>query len=840
MISLQNRLFLTDQSKKEGKEFEPLHSTSEEEFIALSKSEEFLKRAQKVEALADDWWAEPDEATKKAKHDKVQAKKRSLLEIAVFQGTAPDDEHRQQASIVLNGLYSADFDGIDDIEAVIRQWTDLWPVLDPTKNPLSRMAEELGLVYIGVSISKHGIRIVGKAQLELDLWDNQLWLAKQLQLEASQDGQCKDSSRASYCVPFKNIRYYTPELFTYDNKEYEEKWGPVYRKEGSSRKSSSKPSQAVDAQSDNTPISETTSVNEAKQSYLGIPISEYIDMYWQLFYHGRTPSEGARDSLTFELACHIRHICGFDRNVMDAVIPCYDGFPEHEKLAKIDSALREERKQMPLRMRQVLDAVSRMHQGNTELERAVDQAAEDHSIETYERVQKALPFGVKDAQENVQPQMGMACLTPQFPIIGALATRVRLDIHNEGFKHLNLQGYLTGKAASNKQQITEIYHLWTELLEEADKVNRRLEEEYEALKNKKKNAKDQPDEKHFPLRLQASVTSITQILYRLKNVEGQHLISYTEESDVMAKRLGPAWSDMSTLLRAAYDNSGYSQDFRSESSVRVWLDKVLWNVVLCGTQDALFRMYKNYTDGSLTRVLIESTPDNTYSPLVIRKTRSEKSRQNIHDLIQLLPLMQGDLVLPKLELRCQQWLERVRLETMKDDDRVRANQRMRIGVSVMRCICCLMLCEFGGFLIREIDRKKGDKPDWADGAETAVEYLQQHPKATEYWLKRKFQKPQLLDLFDILADHYMDNVLYYFRARIEKAYNSQQDAIVSVRRTKGRNDSYYDQLTEKFSIHQAMLLRDDDPDGNRTRSMLKNWTRQGLIRNIGVGQYEKV
>ena len=77
-------------------------------------------------------------------------------------------------------------------------------------------------------------------------------------------------------------------------------------------------------------------------------------------------------------------------------------------------------------------------------------------------------------------------------------------------------------------------------------------------------------------------------------------------------------------------------------------------------------------------------------------------------------------------------------------------------------------------------------------------------------------------------------------ARIEKAYNSQQDAIVSVRRTKGRNDSYYDQLTEKFSVHQAMLLRDDDPDGNRTRSMLKNWTRQGLIRNIGVGQYEKV
>ena len=836
MISIQQRLFLTDQSKKEGSKYEPLRPISEEEFIALSKSEEFLNRAKKVEDLAKDWWAETDEALRKEKHDKMQQKKRSSLEIAVFQGTAPEDKHRQQESVVLNGLYSADFDKLADPEALIRQWQDLWPVIDPKKHPLSRMAEELGVVYIGKSISGHGIRIVGKAQLDLDLWGNQLWLAEQLQLEASQDGQCKDSCRASYCVPYKNIFFYTSELFTYDNKEYEEKWGPVYRKQGSQHQKSAT---AMALTVVDQPVAPVSAVTEDRLTYLGIPLQEYIDMYWQLFYHGNTPKDGARDTMTFELVCHIRHICGFDRNVLAAVIPSYDGFPEKERLKVIDSALREERKQMPLRMRQVLDAVSRQHQENTDLERAVDQAAEDHGTATFENIRKAMPFGVKDALENVQPSLGMSCLTPQFPLIGALATHVRLDIHNEGFKHLNLQVYLAGKAASNKQMITEIYHLWTELLEQEDQVNRRLEEEQEAMMRRKKNAKEQPEEKHYPLRLQASVTSITQILYRLKNVEGQHLISYTEESDVMAKRLGPAWSDMSTLLRAAYDNSGYSQDFRSDSSVRVWLDKVLWNVILCGTQDALYRMYKNYTDGSLTRTLIESTPDNTYSPLVIRKNRSEKSRQHIHDLIRLLPLMQGDLVLPKLEQRCQQWLERVRMETMKDDDRVRANQRMRIGVSVMRCICCLMLCDFGGFLIREIDLKK-DKPDWAEGAETAAEYLHQHPKATEYWLKRKFQKSQLLDLFDILADHYMENVLYYFRGRIEKAYNSQQESIVSVRRTKGRNDSYYDQLSEKFSLKQAMLLRDDDPEGNRTRSMLKNWTRQGLVRNIGLGQYEKV
>ena len=833
MIGIQQRLFLTDQSKKEGRTFEPLRPTVEEEFIALSKSEEYLTRAEKVAAQAEKWWAETDAERKKLEHDKLQDLKRSNLEVYVFQGTA-QDEHRVQQSIVLNGQYSADFDGIADPEALLAEWRRLWPVIDPKQHPLSRMAEELRLTYIGLSVSGHGFRLVGKCQLELDLWGNQQWLAQQLMLPVTLDRQCKDSSRASYAVPFGNVKYLSPELFTYNNEEYEAKWGPVYRKQDGSRQPSQPKPTDVEQ-----PSAPAAAVEDAKKKYLGIPIGEYIDTYWQLFYHGQTPSEGARDSLTFELACHIRHICGFDRNVMDAVIPCYDGFTEREKLKVIDSALREERKQMPLRMRQVLEAVSRKHQSNPELGRAVDAFAEEHNISVYEQLKPAIPYGIRDSLENQQRQLAMSLLVPHFPIIGALATHVRLDIHNEGFKHLNLQVYLVGKSASNKQHITEIWNLWTSLLKIHDDEMRRQEAEQEALMKRKKNAKELPEEKVFPQRLQAAVTSMTQILKRLENAGGEHLLSYSEESDVMAKRLGPAWSDMSVLLRAAYDNSAYSQDFRSESSVRVWLDKVLWNLILCGTEDSLYRMYRNYTDGSLTRVLITSTPDNTFAPLVIRKKRSEKSRQNILALIELLPLMQGELVLPKLEQRCQQWLERVRLETMKDDDRVRANQRMRIGVSVMRCLTCMMLCDFGGWLIREIDRKN-PKPEWAEGCQTAREYLEQHPKATEYWIPRKFQKKTMLDAFDTLADYFMDNVLYYFRERIEKAYDSQDDAVCSTRRGHGRNDTIYERLPQKFNIARAQQERNDDPTGNRTRSMIKNWTRQGLVRNTGIGEYQKV
>ncbi len=881
MISIQKRLFLTDKSRGAGLTSEPLSPITEEMFVAHAKSEEFINRAEKIIAQSEKWWQEKDPEARKALHDQLQKMKRSQLEVYVFQGTA-SDHHRLQASIELNGLYSVDFDGIDCPDDIISEWKNLWPVIDPKAHPLSRMAEELNLVYIGKSISQHGLRLVGKCRQELDLWGNQQWLARQLMLPIEPDAQCKDSNRASYAVPYSHISYLSPELFTYSNPDYDAQWGPVYRQKGrrpaevapqaqatqskaqapqaqstqSKAPQSKAPenkapqAQAPQAQADiqqqeaaqhgaPTPAAAQKPADDSRLMYLGIPIREYIDMYWLLFHNGSTPSEGARDSLTFELACHIRHICGFSREVLDAVIPCYDGFPETEKLKVIDSALREERKQMPVRMRQVLDAVSRKHQENVELGRALDTVTEENNVIIYEQLRPALPFGMRDTIENQQPQLAMSLLVPQFPIIGALATHVRLDIHNEGFKRLNLQVYIAGKSASNKQHISQVWHLWTRPLKIHDDEMRQLEAEQEALLKRQKNAKEQPEEKVFPQRLQSSVTSMTQILMRLKNAQGEHLLTYAEESDAMAKRMGPAWSDMTVLLRAAYDNSSYSQDFHSEASVRVWLDEVLWNIVLCGTEDALYRMYRNYTDGSLTRVLIGSTPDNTFSPLIINKKRSDKAVDNINALVELLPLMQGDLVLPKLEKRCQKWLERVRLETMKDDDRVRANQRFRIGVSVMRCLCCMMLCDFGGWLIREIDRKS-QKPEWAEGCTTAREYLALHPNATADWVARKFQKKAILDIFEPLADYFMDNVLYFFRDRIEKAYTHQEDSILNTRRGRGRNDSIFERLPEKFTIARAMQERTDDPTGTRTRSMIKNWARQGLVRNVALGEYQKL
>lgn len=831
-ISRQVKLF-GEYNKETGKaDILPCTRVEREEFEAKAKDPKTKETAERILQVVNNEVAaheRGDEADAKQLHNLVGSMKKKECAVYCFQGH-PEDGHRVNSSWVLNGQYMADFDDVGDVELKFREWSELWPEIDPKKPRLSRMAAELGLTYIGKSISTRGIRIVGKCRIDRGTpFDNALWLGRQLMLDVTQDAKCKDLCRGSFEVPWDYIEYLSDELFTHEDAEYDARYNK--RRKQSGKEVSAAP--AAEAPACQEQPAELPSI-----TYLGISIDRYIDKYWELFNHSQTPTQGGRNTLTFELCCDMRHIMGFQRDLMIKGIPCYDGLPESERLNIIDSALSREHGPMPYRMRMVLKAMQADCGNDPEQVARFEEAEEQEQQGIAETLRKVLPYGVKDGLCNFLPGMLMAGLTSLFPTLGALATGVRLDIHGEGFRGLNLQAYVVGSAASNKGMLTELFAIFTVHMKEHDDHQRQLEAVYNAQLRRAKNKQEQPEEKHFPQYLQSLRTSMAEILYRLQHSGGRHLLSYTSESDQLAAGQGQMWSNMSVILRCAYDGDSFSQDYKSDTSTRAWIDSVLWNVCLCGTPDALFRMFRNYTDGSITRQLIGRTPDNTYAPLTLRKKRSEEAVQNISRLTELLPLMKGNLLLPKLEKRCQQWLERVRVESMKADDDTRARLRMRIAVSVMRGIAALMLCDYAGWLVREIDNKKV-KPDWADGCQTAVEYLHKHPEATVQWVPRKFQKRQLLDAFDLLADHYLDNALYFFRAKIEEATDRQSMMNVGLRAIRGKNDNVYTHLPHRFTLKQAQQARSDH-SYDRTRSMLKNWTKAGLVKNVDTGTYEKL
>lgn len=589
--------------------------------------------------------------------------------------------------------------------------------------------------------------------------------------------------------------------------------------------------------------SATSSTSAAQDNYLGIPYGEIIKKWWQMYNDGQEPMRSNRNTLTFELAVNLRHICGFDRNLLAQIIPCYDGFPEQEKMACINSALNEKITQMPKRLKDVLSAIrqERMKQGNAgggsaadneALVNALDEANSKDDLFYYNALPK-LPQGIRDSISAVGPALALPVITAICPAIGMLATGVKVSVHGK-MNSLNLISYIAGDFASGKGSIDPVIDAWTSEVKEMDKMYQQKEDEWRAKKRAAKNKKEQPEEPKLPVRCLTLNNTVANLAERLANTEGKHAFSFTPEADTVAQKWKSAMSDFSVMLRQAYDGTSYEREARSADAVNVHIDRLLWNVVMCGTPDALYRVVSNYTDGFQSRIIVAKTPDNTFTPLSDNMyVMNERQRDRIIQIAHLLPLMSGEVVLPKLEEKGRKWLEQIRLETMKNDDKVKARQRFRICPTTMRMMTCIMLCKVAESLIQ----KHGFQ-----GAETQ---LKQNPQLWKELIV-KMQTPTMLAVFDTLADYQLENALYFFRSRIEDAFSSKNYSGQSPydRSRRGRNDSIFECLDVTFTFEQAqqqsVAIKGANVTHEAVRQMLKNWKRQGLINILPDSRYQKV
>ena len=691
--------------------------------------------------------------------------------------------------------------------------------------------EELGLLMLERSANK-GFHIVFRRRPGLSQEENLKWASGLLGVEY--DKGAKDITRVFFTPPTDRLLYLDKELFDNGEAEVTEelKQGGAEASQ-SSEQASQAPAQGSQASAQGQQSTAQASQAAAGEAYLGIPYALIIDKWWAMYNDGHTPVKSNRNTLIFELAVNLRHICGFDRGLLNRIIPCYDGFSEQEKGACIDSALAEKRTQMPKRLKDLLLAVRQesMETGGKEMSGdELDEALAQDSKFFYNALPR-MPQGVKESIDAVGPALAMPALTAICPAIGMLATGVRVDIHGK-MSGLNLIAYIAGDFASGKGSIDPVVNAWTKEVRAMDKMYQLQEEEWRQKKRAAKNKKEQPEEPKLPVRCLTLNNTVANLAERLANTDGKHAFSFTPEADTVAQKWRSAMSDFSVMLRQAYDGTSYEREARSAEAVNVHIDRLLWNVVMCGTPDALYRVVSNYTDGFQSRIALARTPDNTYTPLTDNLyVLSDRQSDRIAQVAHLLPLMQGDVVLPKLEAKGREWLEQVRLDAMKNDDRVKARQRFRICPTTMRMMTCLMLCRVAALLI--------DKHGLS-GAETR---LKQDPGLWKEMVMKQ-QQPSFLAAFNVLADYLLDNALFFFRERIEAAFSSNTYISTSSERCKrGKNDSIFERLAESFSFEQALqqsiAVKGAGISRNAVFQMLKNWRKQGLVTKQ-QNKFEKV
>ena len=575
--------------------------------------------------------------------------------------------------------------------------------------------EKYGLLMLERS-ARQGGHAVCKREMGKTILENQVRIAKMLECEM--DTSAHDINRVYFTTSAdaEDLLYLSPDLFKDDydeaavaaegkvleerekygqeelppgahkaNKHYKPWLEKVEEKALNPQNSQNTPKVQASQNPQNSsknqaqPVSASPSSSSSSgNDYLGIPYSEIISKWWQMYNDGHEPVRSNRNTLTFELAVNLRHICGFDRSLMAQIIPCYDGFPEQEKMACINSALNEKITQMPKRLKDVLAAIrqERMKlgagkggssEGSDALVNALDEANAQDDLFYYNALPR-MPLGVRDSLDAVGPALAMPVITAICPAIGMLATGVKVSVHGK-MNSLNLISYIAGDFASGKGSIDPVIDAWTSEIKDMDKMYQQKEDEWRAKKRAAKNKKEQPEEPKLPVRCLTLNNTVANLAERLANTEGKHAFSFTPEADTVAQKWKSAMSDFSVMLRQAYDGTSYEREARSAEAVNVHIDRLLWNVVMCGTPDALYRVVNNYTDGFQSRITVARTPDNTFTPLTENLyVLTDRQRDRIIQVAHLLPLMEGEVELPKLEAKGREWLEQNRLETMKNDD----------------------------------------------------------------------------------------------------------------------------------------------------------------------------
>ena len=718
--------------------------------------------------------------------------------------------------------------------------------------------EELGLLMLERSARGGGLHVVFRRHPEMDQEANLRWASDLLGVEY--DAGAKDITRVFFATTSEDLLYLHEDLF--DNGEcgaftgqeaaFTDSETTFASQEATStdqetsftgqeasfagpktttQPASGSPEEGEDWEEQEGKQAGKTSEGASPLNYDGVPYDRIIKKWWAFYNQGKTPSKSNRNTLTFELAVNLRHICGFDRSVLDRVIPCYDGFAEAEKLSCIDSALGERKTQMPRRLKEVVEAVRQdmIVEGREVV--SIDEAMEQDDLFYYNELPQ-MPQGVRESINAVGPHLAMPAIFAITPAIGMLATGVRVLIHGKP-SQLNLISYIAGDFASGKGSLDPIVAAWLAEVKMVDKGYLEAEEEWRARKRAAKNKKEQPEDPKYPVRWLTLNTTVANLADRLANTCGKHAFSFTPEADTVSQKWRTAMSDFSVMLRQAYDGTPYDREAKSAEAVNVHIDKLLWNVVMCGTPDALYRVVTNYTDGFQSRLALARTPDNTFSPLsesLYRLTEDQETK--IQQVAHLLPLMSGDVRLPLLEKRGRQWLEQIRLESIKNDDKTLARQRFRTCPTAMRMMTCLMLCRVAERLINSYGMQ---------GAETR---LKGDPTLWQKLILRQ-QTPQMLAAFDVLADYMIDNAMYFFKERIEMAFRSAAYAPkAKLRSRKTKNDTIFEQLGEHFNTEDAycttVSTRGFDVARARVISMLCRWERQGLVERIDKGVYRKL
>lgn len=662
--------------------------------------------------------------------------------------------------------------------------------------------KELGIVYVGMTASRHGLRIVAKCLPTLhSLEECQKWLASSLKVDY--DGVCKDWARCSFLV-HDSYTYYMDAKAIWEDEPAE---GTVYaggknpvqtNAEMEDALNGSRPAAPAAKEQESKKQTDQTDQREGlfggKDDYKGISYAQ-IAKEW-LENTGGEPTEGERNARLYKLALRMRYITDFNAATMLRVMPRY-GLPEEEMKQLIHSALGTTRAQdMPRDLADVLK--------NIETRRKLGETDDEvPDIITSTEKLPPLPPVIKQWCDIAPDDFKPAVILCQLPILGALGSRLRAEYMDGKIQSPSFIVCLEAPQASGKSFMVKMAESELEQMIDHDEAEREKERAYseKAAEMKMLNIKVTVENKDEILgtkpksivRYLPPTISITKLLMRMDNARGLHCFSLAEEVDTVVKAHKRGFSNLTDVQRISFDNGHYGQDYASDASFS-GNPQMFYNLLYSGTPKAMRRMFPDTEDGTTSRVLFITLPDQFGKPLPVWRTMTaqEKSAYEI-GLVRLNEIsIQGDEVQPEhimkmnwLNKALNDWLLQQKAEAVKQDDRTRDIFCRRAALVGFRA----------GMLA------------WFLWGETPTPTIRRHTATLAIWVANCMLNQHLL------------------RFKIDRASSNVN-----------RWDNVYKQLGDEFTREDCEKALQAEGVDTHVRQVLYNWRLLGIIEETQTGR----
>ena len=451
--------------------------------------------------------------------------------------------------------------------------------------------DELSLLMLEESVRGGGYHLVFKRRPELDQVGNLKWASDLL--EVAYDAQAKDITRVFFTTTEAELIYLDDEIF-----------------------------EVKEVQPQTSDISLHTSVAyDPEAKYNGVLFKEIIQKYWDLFNDEKVPVDGDRNVLTFELAVTIRSICGYSLEKMMQVIPNYwtkpDGTCSQEDLAEyrktIENALKEPRKGMPYRLKQVLKAMKDV----------AGVKACGGTMTTPPPMPKKLPPLLKLLTKNVPWFYKPAVANAVFPALGVHLHGVKFRYWDNVEHEATFMNILIGRQSIGKGTIKKPIEYIMEDIKQRDEPNRQREADW---KDKNPSGKPKKDPRPKDICIQMLIDNLTDAVFNQRiidaNNNGQRFIyTIVDEIEALKKVTSKGTVDeVGLLIRKAYDNSEAGQERVGTDSVS-GKAPLRWNFNASTTPPNAKRfLYKMVNDGTLSRLdistIIRSNDDEDTAPIL--------------------------------------------------------------------------------------------------------------------------------------------------------------------------------------------------------------------------------